>query len=109
MVQVNNIQTHFKKEVFMNKLNTIRTSIPAFMKALFNKNTPASAKIVVLAAILYAVMPADLVADVVPFLGWFDDAVVMAILFTIAGKMIPDTVMDEKKDEIEDINYQEMD
>lgn len=93
----------------MNKLNTIRTSIPAFMKALFNKNTPASAKIAVLAAVLYAVMPADLVADVVPFLGWFDDAIVMAILFTIAGKMVPDTVMDEKKEEIEDINYQEMD
>ena len=79
------------------------------MKALFNKNTPASAKIAVLAAILYAVMPADIVADVVPFLGWFDDAIVMTILFAVANKLIPDTVMDEKKDEIEDINYQEMD
>ena len=93
----------------MNKFNTIRTSIPAFFKALTNKNTPASAKIAVVAAILYAVMPADIVADFVPFLGWFDDALVMAVLFVIANKMIPDTVMEAKKEEvIEDLDYEEI-
>ena len=93
----------------MNKFNTIRTSIPAFFKALTNKNTPASAKIAVAAAILYAVMPADIVADFVPFLGWFDDALVMTVLFAIANKMIPDTVMEAKKEEvIEDLDYEEI-
>lgn len=93
----------------MNKFNTIRTSIPAFFKALTNKNTPASAKIAVVAAILYAVMPADIVADFVPFLGWFDDALVMTVLFVIANKMIPDTVMEAKKEEvIEVLDYEEI-
>ena len=93
----------------MNKFNTIRTSIPAFFKALTNKNTPASAKIAVVAAVLYAVMPADIVADFVPFLGWFDDALVMTVLFAIANKMIPDTVMEAKKEEvIEVLDYEEI-
>lgn len=93
----------------MNKFNKIRTSIPAFFRALTNKNTPASAKIAVLAAILYAILPADIVADFIPFLGWFDDAIVMTILFAIANKMIPDTVMEAKKDQaIEDLDYEEV-
>lgn len=91
----------------MNKFNTIRTSIPAFFKALTNKNTPITAKIAVIAAIAYAIMPADLVVDAIPFLGWFDDAILMSILFTIARKAIPDSVMDKEKSEvIDDVNYE---
>ena len=94
----------------MNKFNTIRTSIPAFFKALTNKNTPITAKIAVIAAIAYAIMPADLVVDAIPFLGWFDDALVMTVLFSIANKMIPDYVMEKEKSEIiDDVNYETMD
>ena len=94
----------------MNKLNRIRKSIPAFFKALKNKNTPVSAKIAVIIAIAYAIMPADFVTDAIPFLGWFDDALVMTVLFSIANKMIPEYVMEKEKAEvIDDINYQVMD
>lgn len=94
----------------MNKFNTIRTSIPAFFKALTNKNTPIIAKLAVVAAIAYAILPADLVVDAIPFLGWFDDAIVMTVLFSIANKMIPDYIMDAKKSEvIDDIDYEMID
>lgn len=94
----------------MNKLNRIRTSIPAFFKALKNKNTPVPAKVAVIIAIAYAVMPADMVVDAIPFLGWFDDALVMTVLFSIANKMIPDYVMEKEKSEIiDDVNYETMD
>ena len=94
----------------MTKFNKIRTSIPAFFKALKNKNTPIPAKIAVAVAIAYALLPADVVVDAIPFLGWFDDALVMTILFAIANKMIPDYVMDKEKNEIiDDINYEVMD
>lgn len=93
----------------MNKLNRIRTSIPAFFKALKNKNTPVPAKVAVIIAIAYAVMPADMVVDAIPFLGWFDDALVMTVLFSIANKMIPDYVMEKEKSEIiDDVNYETM-
>ena len=94
----------------MNKSNRLRTSIPAFFKALKNKNTPVPAKVAVIVAIAYAVMPADMVVDAIPFLGWFDDALVMTVLFSIANKMIPDYVMEKKKSEIiDDVNYETMD
>ncbi|MFO3717343.1 YkvA family protein [Anaerococcus sp. ENR1011] len=94
----------------MNKFNRLRTSIPAFFKALKNKNTPIPAKIAVAVAIAYAVLPADVVVDAIPFLGWFDDALVMTVLFAIANKMIPDYVMEKEKNEvIDDINYEVMD
>lgn len=94
----------------MTKFNRIRRQVPAFFKALKNKNTPIPAKIAVLVAIAYAVMPADLITDAIPFLGWFDDALVMTVLFTIANKMIPDYVMEnETKEVIDDINYKVID
>lgn len=94
----------------MTKFNKIRTSIPAFFNALKNKNTPITAKIAVVVAIAYAFMPADIIIDAIPFLGWFDDALVMTILFAIANKMIPDYVMDKEKSEIiDDVNYEVMD
>lgn len=93
----------------MNKFNRLRTSIPAFFKALKNKNTPIPAKIAVAVAIAYAVSPADVVVDAIPFLGWFDDALVMTVLFAIANKMIPDYVMEKEKNKvIDDINYEVM-
>ena len=94
----------------MNKFNRLRTSIPAFFKALKNKNTPIPAKIAVAVAIAYAVLPADVVVDAIPFLGWFDDALVMTVLFAIANKMIPEYVMENEKNEvIDDVNYEVMD
>ncbi|MFO3715576.1 MULTISPECIES: YkvA family protein [Anaerococcus] len=94
----------------MNKLNRLRTSIPAFFKALKNKNTPIPAKISVIVAIAYAILPADMVVDAIPFLGWFDDALVMTVLFAIANKMIPDYVMEKEKSEIiDDVNYETID
>ena len=94
----------------MKKFNIVRTSIPAFFKALKNKNTPATAKLAVIAAVAYAILPTDLVVDAIPFLGWFDDALVMTVLFSIANKMIPDYIMEKGKSEIiDDVNYETMD
>ena len=101
----------------MNKLSKISNSIPAFFSALFNKNTPFSAKLAVIAAIVYAVAPADFVTDLIPFLGWFDDALVMTVLFAIANKLIPDVVKESEKvdqaresreDYIDDVDYEVM-
>lgn len=86
----------------MNKLNRIRTAIPTFFRALKSKDTPKGAKVAVILAILYAILPADVINDLLPFLGWFDDAIVMAVLFTMANKMIPEYVKEENK--VEQLN-----
>lgn len=77
---------------FMNK---IRKTLPAYLKALFNKNTPTSSKILALLAIAYIVTPADVLPDVLPFLGWLDDGLITILLIYFSNKMIPDLVKDE--------------
>ena len=42
-------------------------------------------------------MPADLINDMIPFLGISDDAIVLPFLIYITSKMITDSVMDKEK------------
>ena len=51
-------------------------------------------------------MPADLIIDMIPFLGILDDAIVLPFLIYITSKMIPDSVMDKEK--IKKINKKEL-
>lgn len=50
-----------------------------------------------LGAILFAVMPADLINYMIPFLGILEDAIALPFLIYITSKMIPDSVMDKEK------------
>ena len=42
-------------------------------------------------------MPADLINDMISFLGILDDAIVLPFLVYITSKMIPYSVMDKEK------------
>lgn len=77
-------------------MNKIRKTLPAYLKALFNKNTPTSSKILALLAITYIVLPADVLPDVLPFLGWLDDGLITILLIYFSNKMIPDMVKEEE-------------
>ncbi|WP_296128467.1 DUF1232 domain-containing protein [uncultured Anaerococcus sp.] len=77
-------------------MNKIRKTLPAYLKALFNKNTPTSSKILALLAITYIVLPADVLPDVLPFLGWLDDGLITILLIYFSNKMIPDMVKNEE-------------
>ncbi|MFR4763459.1 MAG: YkvA family protein [Anaerococcus obesiensis] len=81
----------------INKFTKIKNFIPVYFKAMRNKETPKLAKILGLGAILYAVMPADFVNDMIPFLGILDDAIVLPFLIYVTSKMIPDYVMEKEK------------
>jgi len=49
------------------------------LKLLMDRRVPLKLKIIPLAAILYAVLPTDLIPDFLPFLGWLDDIVILII------------------------------
>lgn len=42
-------------------------------------------------------MPADLINDMIPFLGILDNVIVLPFPIYITSKMIPDSVMDKEK------------
>jgi uncharacterized membrane protein YkvA (DUF1232 family) len=56
---------------------------------LRDPRTPALAKLTAIAAVLYVVSPVDLVPDLIPILGWFDDGIVAIILLKLATKFLP--------------------
>ena len=80
-----------------DKFSKITNFIPVYFRAMRDKNTPKLAKFLGLSAILYAIMPADVISDMIPFLGILDDAIVLPFLIYITSKMIPDYVMEKEK------------
>lgn len=86
-----------------SKFSKITNFIPSFVGAIFDKNTPISAKLMAILAIAYAIMPADLIADVIPVIGYLDDAIVFPLLIYMASRAIPEEIMNkhQEKDPIE--------
>lgn len=54
-----------------------------------HRDTPTSAKLVALAAVVYLISPIDLIPDVIPVIGWMDDAGILALFLSIAYKLLP--------------------
>lgn len=65
----------------------------ALALALFDKRTRWGARLVAGAALFYLIDPFDLVTDLVPLLGWIDDALAVPLGLWLASKMIPREVM----------------
>ena len=53
--------------------------------------TPAAAKGMVMAALAYFVLPVDAIPDILPVIGYTDDAAVLAAVIAIIGKNLKDS------------------
>ena len=51
-------------------------------------DTPKYVKAIVAGALGYLILPIDLVSDRIPFIGWVDDAAVIALAFKVANRFI---------------------
>ena len=87
-------------------MKTVRTKwIPTaktFYHACRNPQTPLAVKVVAVILCLYALNPFDLVSDLIPVLGWLDDATVLAVGFWILSKLIPRNVWNAAKAKVEE-------
>ena len=81
----------------INKFSKIKNFLPVYFKAMRNKETPKLAKFLGLGAIAYAIIPADIINDVIPAIGILDDAIVLPFLIYVTSKMIPDSIMQKEK------------
>lgn len=59
--------------------------------------TPKISKIMVLAALVYLIWPFDLIPDIIPFAGLIDEIIIIPLLFYIATKFIPKSVVEDNK------------
>lgn len=65
----------------------------ALALALFDKRSPWTARLAAAAAIFYLIDPFDLVPDLIPVLGWLDDAIAVPLALWLATRLIPREVM----------------
>ena len=56
---------------------------------LRDARTPLAAKAATVLALLYVLVPTDIVTDFMPVLGWLDDGLVVFILLQLAFKLLP--------------------
>lgn len=57
-------------------------------------DTPLLTKVLCVTTLLYAISPIDLVPDVIPILGFVDDAIALPILMWLAIRILPPAVAD---------------
>jgi uncharacterized membrane protein YkvA (DUF1232 family) len=90
-VQVNEEKV---REGFLPKIRKVAAKIPFASDALSvwwcarDPETPAAAKGMMLAALAYFVLPVDAIPDILPAIGFTDDAAVFAALMAILGKTL---------------------
>lgn len=77
-------------------MNKLRKLIPRYFKALTNKDTPKAAKILAALSLAYIILPADIIPDVFPFLGYIDDTVLTAGLIYFSNRLIPEDIKEEE-------------
>ena len=75
------IKTTGRKVKFLPRLLTIFYSMQ-------DKDTPKIIKLVLMGALGYVILPFDFIPDILPGLGWLDDAAVITAALHIAGAYV---------------------
>ena len=60
-----------------------------FLLKQFNENSSPGDKALIIGALLYAILPLDIIPDVIPGVGLIDDAFAIVMVYTIVKKSIP--------------------
>lgn len=85
------------------KLEKLKTDVPAVFLAMKKAETPWYAKLLAALTVAYALSPVDLIPDFIPVLGYLDDLLIVPILVALCMKCIPDSVLKECKKESENM------
>ncbi|GGR02200.1 YkvA family protein [Deinococcus ruber] len=69
----------------------------SLLMALGDRRTPPLARLIALAALIYAVSPIDLLPDSIPVLGVGDDLLIVPALLAFAARSLPSAVLAEAR------------
>jgi uncharacterized membrane protein YkvA (DUF1232 family) len=88
----------------IRRLFTLRRELRLYKAIVSDPRTPPQAKIILGFAIIYALMPIDIIPDFIPFLGQLDDVVVVPFLFYLSLKLVPKDLLKEIKERNKDLS-----
>ena len=108
---VNKYQKKYDERGFWNFVKKTGKAVgePILRKALelyyamTRQDMPIHAKLEIMGALAYLVMPLDLIPDFIPVVGWTDDAAALAFAYTNAQAYIDDLVKEEADKKLKEI------
>ena len=74
-----------------------KTEILMLWAMLRNPAAPMVSKVTAILAVVYIIMPVDLVPDIIPILGWLDDGIIAYVLIKLAFKFLPKDMYESLK------------
>ncbi|HBS28997.1 MAG TPA: hypothetical protein DEB06_06005 [Phycisphaerales bacterium] len=72
----------------ISALIALRQGAMALWSAWRNPRTPLAARVLLVLGLAYLVMPLDLVSDLIPVLGWADDAMVLPLVVMAFKRLV---------------------
>ncbi|MBI2118046.1 MAG: DUF1232 domain-containing protein [Elusimicrobia bacterium] len=78
-------------------VKSVKREVKVWKFILKDQRTPMVSKFLLALAILYALMPFDLIPDFIPGLGYLDDILLIGLLVFLALKFIPKEVVEDSR------------
>lgn len=82
----------------------LKRELVFYQLVLRHPRTPKLAKFLLWLAVGYVLLPFDLIPDFLPVIGQIDDLIIVPGLIYLALKVIPDTLIQECRAQIEESN-----
>jgi uncharacterized membrane protein YkvA (DUF1232 family) len=77
------------------KAKQITQNLSVLCVAYKRKDVPMLAKVLIAAAVIYALSPLDLIPDFIPVLGYLDDLILLPLLIFVSIRVIPKNILEE--------------
>lgn len=73
----------------LNRLIRFRNEIITLWHAFKHPLTPLYLKVLMVLTALYVISPVDIIADIIPILGWVDDVLIVSMMVSFIMSRLP--------------------
>jgi len=74
---------------------SLKREVTVYQLVIQDKRTPKLAKLLLMLAVGYVLLPFDIIPDFIPVIGHVDDAIIVPALVRLALRYVPQAVLDD--------------